>query len=421
MNNHYPERVTRICVVNAPFFAGAAWRVLQAVLPQSVQDKIELTADPGPGLMKYIDPGLIPACYQGASPLSLFESEEEALLRAAVAQANAAGGGGSSNGSSSSSAARVGPVAPAPVPAPSTPTPTTPSASASGSGSGGGGGGWLPSLFGSGGGKGKGKGKGRPQQAHLGYENRFVFDQQRKMWVLEEERPPLKPHTTPLARPTVAAPLVVTALPVPSPAALSPARHQAAPPHASLSLPPSPAKAAAAGWSPLRTAAAGHDAGEDEEAEEEGSDLDDEDDGDDEEKQTGAGGAAAEGDASEEDGLILAIQAAHYAERLAREKGRAHPSTLLLLGAEEGAAGSAGSASGTAVGGVGKEGGLGGGGADAGLTMLLQTALVYTLWAGLEGVVHAVLPVWVAAPHHLGGCCLGGGCIVCPQGKSEVI
>lgn len=86
LSNHYPERVTRICVVNVPFFVGGLWRILASVLPASLQDRIELSANPAQDLLKYIAPEELPAQYGGTSPLPLGESEEEVALREMVAR-----------------------------------------------------------------------------------------------------------------------------------------------------------------------------------------------------------------------------------------------------------------------------------------------------------------------------------------------
>ena len=88
MQGHYPERVTRIVVVNVPFFIGSVWSMIATVLPKSVQDRIELSSNPARDLQKYIPAGNIPKLYQGQSPLELGESEEEVLLRQAVQDAN---------------------------------------------------------------------------------------------------------------------------------------------------------------------------------------------------------------------------------------------------------------------------------------------------------------------------------------------
>ncbi len=237
LSNHYPERVTRICVVNVPFFVGGLWRILASVLPASLQDRIELSANPAQDLLKYIAPEELPTQYGGTSPLPLGQSKDEVALRELVARVGN-GGGKESNPETPS---RPLPAAAAPAQPPTLPSSSSSSSSPPTNESSSG---WLSSWL-----PGGPRRTPPPKQAHLGYENRFHFDPVRKMWILEE-----KEEEEEEGKPLLA-----------------------------------------------------HTPAEEEEEEEE----------DDDEPLLPA---------TEEDGLVLAIQAAHFAERLTRE-GKKSPSS----------------------------------------------------------------------------------------------
>ncbi|GAB5033513.1 sec14 cytosolic [Nannochloropsis oceanica] len=204
LNQHYPSRVVRIVVVNVPFFVGGAWKVLSSVLPQQVQDKIELSSNPEMDLLKYIDRQYIPKEYGGVSREGLGESEEEEWLRTVVRERGRTGGreGGGTEGegvvaaplSSSSSIATFLQSARTPLPS-SIVTKTTTSSSRtsnssrattsstnrSSSNR------WLPSWMITAPSYLPLRNRPSPIHAHLGLDNKFVFDQARGVWVLREE------------------------------------------------------------------------------------------------------------------------------------------------------------------------------------------------------------------------------------------
>jgi hypothetical protein len=60
LQNHYPERLGRIFVINAPFVFTAAWRLIQPLLDERTKNKIEiLGADYLEIITKDIDPSQI--------------------------------------------------------------------------------------------------------------------------------------------------------------------------------------------------------------------------------------------------------------------------------------------------------------------------------------------------------------------------
>lgn len=45
MNNYYPERVKRICIINAPFWFSGAWKVCQYITPETLSIHFHMPAD----------------------------------------------------------------------------------------------------------------------------------------------------------------------------------------------------------------------------------------------------------------------------------------------------------------------------------------------------------------------------------------
>jgi hypothetical protein len=64
MDNHYPGRVARLVICNAPSFFYSVWAVIARVLPDSVRKKISIINGTN-GLDKFIDPANRPVEYGG--------------------------------------------------------------------------------------------------------------------------------------------------------------------------------------------------------------------------------------------------------------------------------------------------------------------------------------------------------------------
>lgn len=75
MDSHYPGRVLRLVICNAPSWFYSTWSVVARVLPDSVRKKISIIAGTK-GLDEFIDPNQRPAEYGGADPRPLGEAEE---------------------------------------------------------------------------------------------------------------------------------------------------------------------------------------------------------------------------------------------------------------------------------------------------------------------------------------------------------
>jgi hypothetical protein len=81
MDNYYPERVRRICIINAPFWFAGAWKGVSALLPATITDKVQIS---GIGrtaalLQQFIAPEELPREYSeesGALPLGWHPHEK---------------------------------------------------------------------------------------------------------------------------------------------------------------------------------------------------------------------------------------------------------------------------------------------------------------------------------------------------------
>lgn len=117
LNNHYPERVLRILVVNAPryvpslfplpapfskleltllpfppnSFFGPIFKLLSTVMPASLRDQLQICSSIE-DIEKFISLDVLPPEYGGKSPFKLGEAEEEVSLRALVMKNNVAAG-----------------------------------------------------------------------------------------------------------------------------------------------------------------------------------------------------------------------------------------------------------------------------------------------------------------------------------------
>ena len=70
MDLHYPNRVKRLVIVNAPFWFSSVWGMVASVLPEAVKKKIRIIADPK-GLDDVIDPQERPTAYGGTGGAEL--------------------------------------------------------------------------------------------------------------------------------------------------------------------------------------------------------------------------------------------------------------------------------------------------------------------------------------------------------------
>ena len=392
LHRHYPSRVVRILVVNVPFFVGGAWKILSSVLPHQVQNKIELSSNPEVDLLKYIDKETIPKEYGGGSLLGLGESEEEGSLRKLVREGGRTGwreGGGKEEKGGVVEPPSSLPSVVKPLPNARTPflpssivttTTTTGRSGSSSSSSSSSSNRWLPSWMVTAPSFLPLRKSPSPKHAHLGIDNKFIFDKARGVWVLREE----------------------------------------------------------------------------EEGEEEGEEEDTVDLLPDENEERGMEDEEEEENVpplpeTEEDGLVLAIQAAHYAEQLSREGKKSPPSfpssssssssavlvprifqhcsgqqqqTAWQENATTTTTAAAAAAAAAAVGDAGLKPSLGahtnadlewGSSSPSSSSscssssppssplLLLQTTLLFFLLSLLQNSLLPMLPIWLAIPHSIGG------------------
>jgi len=184
LHHHYPSRVVRIVVVNVPFFIGGAWKILASVLPQQVQERIELSSNPEVDLLKYVDKENIPREYGGGSRVGLGESEEEIRLRELVRKGGRAGDREEEGKMASALPAPARGTLPPHISMTSTPSSKSSSSSSSSRSSTNS---WLSSWMSAASSFLPLRKGPSPKHAHLGYENKFVFDKTRRVWVLREE------------------------------------------------------------------------------------------------------------------------------------------------------------------------------------------------------------------------------------------
>ncbi|CAB9505395.1 SEC14 [Seminavis robusta] len=83
---YYPLSIKQVCVVNVPFFAGAAASTIKKVLPDSVTLDL-LSGNCIDGLREHMDDDQIPPEYGGSSPYKLGTHPYEKQLEALVAKA----------------------------------------------------------------------------------------------------------------------------------------------------------------------------------------------------------------------------------------------------------------------------------------------------------------------------------------------
>lgn len=79
LDAHYPNRVTRILVVNAPKWLASAWSLLVKLLPPTLRDRVRVLKTLVE-LHEHIDPACLPLAYGGTDATPPGESAEERLL-----------------------------------------------------------------------------------------------------------------------------------------------------------------------------------------------------------------------------------------------------------------------------------------------------------------------------------------------------
>jgi hypothetical protein len=114
---HYPERVDKVFLVNAPYFFTGVWASVKMFLDPAVVSKISISTNSRTELFDYVGQENVPQAYGGTDPTPLGEAEEELQFRAWVlksrrdAAAARAAADGSGDGSSGGSSGTEGGVA----------------------------------------------------------------------------------------------------------------------------------------------------------------------------------------------------------------------------------------------------------------------------------------------------------------------
>ena len=81
---HYPERVDKVFLVNAPYFFTGLWASIKMFLDPAVVSRISISSNGRAELFDYIGQENVPSVYGGTDPVPLGESEEELKFRARV-------------------------------------------------------------------------------------------------------------------------------------------------------------------------------------------------------------------------------------------------------------------------------------------------------------------------------------------------
>jgi len=88
LSKYYPQKVSRIFVINLPSWLTSAWSVINSVLPASIKDRVVLATSPN-NLFTCIDPEDIPMKYGGSNQLRFEESPDEILMTELVSSVRA--------------------------------------------------------------------------------------------------------------------------------------------------------------------------------------------------------------------------------------------------------------------------------------------------------------------------------------------
>eukprot|EP00606_Chrysophyceae_sp_TOSAG23-5_P001532 GSChrysophyteH2.ASY1.ANO1.977.1 assembled CDS len=166
-DQYYPEVVSRLVIVNAPYWFETIWRMVNKVLPVSVQEKIKILHGVE-GLSEFVDKEQLPPEYGGTNPIPLGQSTDHKAWVALTEDSSRSGTGSLERedyenqkeleGSSSNSRAQKG---------------------SSNSGNSGNddeqGSGWLGWWR---------RGMKGPAEAHLGSKSPYSYDQEAGRWVM---------------------------------------------------------------------------------------------------------------------------------------------------------------------------------------------------------------------------------------------
>lgn len=87
---HYPERVDKVFLVNAPYFFTGIWASLRPFLDPRVVDLIHISTHGRKELLDHVGAENVPIEYGGTNPTPLSESPDEELLRRRIARNRAA-------------------------------------------------------------------------------------------------------------------------------------------------------------------------------------------------------------------------------------------------------------------------------------------------------------------------------------------
>ena len=105
VGEHYPERVARVFVVNAPPWFALAWDFCAPLIPPRTKAKLAVCAGPSPPeLLAVVGAAALPRCYGGENDCAFGESAEEQALEGFVEQLN--GGGRAGQGGAGCGVAR---------------------------------------------------------------------------------------------------------------------------------------------------------------------------------------------------------------------------------------------------------------------------------------------------------------------------
>ncbi|EIE24004.1 hypothetical protein COCSUDRAFT_62530 [Coccomyxa subellipsoidea C-169] len=87
LEKHYPERMGKALVVNAPSFFNVLWRIVHPLIPASTKKRLVVLRskeDVHKALLEYMDDKDIPSEYGGKSEKQLYETEPERALKRRV-------------------------------------------------------------------------------------------------------------------------------------------------------------------------------------------------------------------------------------------------------------------------------------------------------------------------------------------------
>jgi len=83
---HYPERVDKIFLVNAPYFFTGVWNSIKPFLDPAVVSRISISTNGRRELLDYIGADRVPIAYGGTDPTPLGEAPEELSIRHHILQ-----------------------------------------------------------------------------------------------------------------------------------------------------------------------------------------------------------------------------------------------------------------------------------------------------------------------------------------------